>query len=383
MIIWGLYKASRDQVLAPSGQGGVLLFVFVALVIAQFVYYQNTVLTFMFWLVLDMEIRKKENEEKGKNKIESTVYKASPKKGRKVIVPKKSQVRFFLQRIKLPSFGKAKDIQISFKDFPELNLVLNVVLIIIGVGMLGIYYFASRIYLADVAYAKAVRATTAQDTRIKNLEKAVSLNPYQPAYRVVLSQLYLQEVLNEAGKPTQEQDFTKIQNNTAKAIQEAKLAGGFSPNWVRTQETLGVVYRDIQGIAQGARQWAIQSFRKAILLEPNNPVLYTEVGKLLLADQKTSEAQEEFKKALELKPDYVEGLFQLGLIYFNEGKVDEAISQFEKAINLNPFHSNSLYSLGVAYQRQGKNKKALEMFKRVLQLNPGNEDVLNKIKELE
>jgi len=303
-----------------------LLFVLVALVIAQFVYYQNTVLMFMFWLVLAL------------------------------------------------SATKLTEMKISFKDFPELNLIFNVVLIIVGIGVLGMYYFAAQFYLADRAYAKG--------REIENLEKAVKLNPYQPSYRIVLSQLYLQEVLSEIDKPADKQDFAKIQNNTAQAIQEAKLANTFSPNWVKTQEILGMVYRDIQGIAAGAQQWAKDSFEKAIFLEPTNPVLYTELGKLLLAEGKNQEARKEFEKAIELKPDYVEAIFQRGLIYFNEGEVDEAISKFEKAIKLNPRHSNSLYSLGVAYQRRGKDKEALEMFERVLELNPGNEDVQEKIQEL-
>ena len=44
---------------------------------------------------------------------------------------------------------------------------------------------------------------------------------------------------------------------------------------------------------------------------------------------------------------------------------------------------NALYSLGLTYERQGLQEQSLLAFQRVLELNPGNEDIENKIKDIE
>jgi len=187
------------------------------------------------------------------------------------------------------------------------------------------------------------------------------------------------------------------------------------PGQVATWETLGMIYRDIRLVATGAVEWGIKSFEKAISLEPTNPVLYTELGKLLAIDNPAG-AKEKFAKAAELKSDYLDAqiqsaliyerednleeairrmkdlsleypfntevLFQLGRLYFNAKRIDESISQLEKVVNFLPNHSNALYSLGIAYKEKGEKEKAIKVFEKVLELNPGNQDVIQKLSEL-
>jgi superkiller protein 3 len=258
------------------------------------------------------------------------------------------------------------------------------------------------------------------------LEKAINLNPYEVPYKLVIARDYLSKVIAEAQKPPEQIDMNTLSKNVNLAITYAK--GGIinqntikgatelSPQRVDGWETLGMIYRDIQGLTAGALNWGIKSFETAISLEPVNPALHTELGKLYLASNDIEKAKTEFKKAKELKPDYVDALiqdaliyekennldeairemeavvqnfplsiearFQLGRLYFNKDKIDEAISQFETAISLAPNYSNALYSLGVAYQKKGETEKALAQFEKVLELNPGNKNVIQKIEEL-
>ncbi|OGZ18439.1 MAG: hypothetical protein A2Z68_01865 [Candidatus Nealsonbacteria bacterium RBG_13_38_11] len=156
-------------------------------------------------------------------------------------------------------------------------------------------------------------------------------------------------------------------------------------------------------------------FQNAVNLEPTNPILITELGKLYFLSNDIERAKESFNRAKELKPDYieasvqlallyetdnpkeaisqmealaasfpsnVEALFQLGRLYLNNNQTDKAIVQFEKAIQIFPEHSNSLYSLGLAHQRKGDTEKALFYYNKVLELNPGNADVMEKISSL-
>ncbi len=361
-----------------EGKSGIpLLMVFLALVVSQFVYYQNTILAFTFWLVLGLSV---------------------------------------------VSWQKPiKEKSVSFKDFPELSLVFSALLIVLGLGFLGMYFFAAKFYLADIDYKKAV-----ETGEVQNLEQSVSLNPNLPQYKITLARAYLSQALLETQKPEEQRDQVALSNNVYLAITYAKSGqvGGklikgateLAPNRVAAWETSGMIYRDIQGVATGALEWGIKSFGEAIALEPTNPVLYTELGKLYLTSNDITKAKEEFNKAKALKSDYVDASiqlaliaesennleeavremenlvtsfpfdigasFQLGRLYFNSARLDEAILQFEKVITLMPYHSNAHYSLGLAYQKKGETENAIAEFEKVLELNPGNEDVQAKLEEL-
>jgi tetratricopeptide (TPR) repeat protein len=346
------------------------LMTFLALIVSQFVYYQNITLAFVFWLMLGLAVVSWQKP------IEEKV--------------------------------------VSFKNFPELSLVLSTVVIVLGIAILAFYYFGVNFYLADANYQKGLQLLGQE--RVERLERAVGLNPYSPRYRVALSRTYLYEALRELQKPLEERDSRMIENRVAKAIAQAQKATELQPNSVVNRENLGVIYREIMGVAQGAADWGVKSFEAAIVLEPTNPVLYTELGKLYVALGDNQKAKEYFRQAIEKKSDYSEALiqealilekedvleeaiaklegllrenpfnievmFQLGRLYFNSNLVDEAIEQFRRVTILVPDHSNAHYSLGVAYTTKGEKQKAIKEFEKVLQLNPGNQDVIQKLESL-
>ncbi len=352
-------SAGKSELKEGNGMRLSLLVAFLALLAAQFFYYQNTVLAFTFWFVLGLAA-------------------VSLQKPHTLVSPKESN---------LPT-GQAGELRgrpaqekvLSFKNFPEINLVFSTLLVFLSLAVLVSYYFSAKFYLADVNYLKA-QLTAISEERIKTLERVVEMNPKSAIYQVVLARAYWLQILQELDKPQSEIDIAKLQDGAAKAIDRAKKAAEISPNSVLSQETLGIIYRDIQPLAQGAADWAVTYFQKAIDLEPKNPVLYTELGKLYLATD-VQKARENFEKAITLKTDYVDALFQLGILYFNNNQTDEAINQFEKIVNLTPNYSNALYSLGLAYAKKGEKEKAIQYLEMVLQLNPGNEEVINKIEEL-
>lgn len=358
LINWLLLKEAKRKNNHPTAF--VLLTTFFALLLSQFVYYQHTVLVFTFWLILGISMANWKEVFKEKN--------------------------------------------IFFKDFPEIALVLTALLIGFSLVVLVGYFYGAKFYLADINY------------KTQRVEKAVELNPYRSQYKIVLARNYLQKVLEEIEKPTDQQDQVVLSQSVERAIAFSKKATELSPNRVAAWETLGMIYRDIRGIATGALEWSIKSFEKALELEPVNPVFHTELGKLYSEQGNFQKAKKSFNRAKALKPDYIDALiqevliyekednleiairemedlaskfpfnievmFQLGRLYFNGNRIDEAISQFKKVIDIMPNHSNALYSLGVAYQTRGEKELAIEAFEKVLRLNPGNEDVISKLKQL-
>lgn len=363
----------------------LVLLPLIALIASQFIYYQNTILVFSFWLFLGL----------------SPIYNRRDEPCR----------------------------IISLKTSPEKNLVLNFLLIVSIILTLGIYYAGARFYIADARYAKAVQQNASDLTgRIGLIEKAVNLNHHIPQYRITLGSVYLKQALDEIQKPTSEINQTLLQNDVSKAIEEVRAATDVAENNLLAWEARGVVYREIRGLAVGAEKWAIEAFEKAVELEPASPVLRTELGKLYLTQSKTGleeekesyvkKAREEFEEAIKLKPDYLDAniqlglweesqgnikeaiskmeklkasfpaaslqevMFQLGRLYYNDNQLDKAIVELEGVVGLNPLHSNAHYILGIVYQKKGEKQKALKEFEKVLELNPDSQDVQLKIEEI-
>ena len=292
-------------------------------------------------------------------------------------------------------------------------------LVIAGVGLwLWFSYTQARFWLADTAY---------NDFRLsgsrERLLQAVKLNPRRLNYHLALAKDYVNEVKEDivllstpdkSGTITAESK-AKLQTNIQQALKEGQAATAVAPNSVMAWETLGATYRDIRLIAVGSLAPAIRYLTKASELEPTNPVLLTELGKLYLANGQTKEAADAFEQAAKFKSDYWEAqvglaqtydslgesdkalviledlisrqpnadvIYESGRLYYNQGKLDKAIERFTQAIALRPSYANAIYSLGLAYQKQGDKTRALAEFQKVLELNPGNETVKKMMEEI-
>ena len=365
LFLLGLFFLASWIFFRAKNQQGKLhlpfIMAFLALFAGQFVYYQNTVLMFMFWLFL----------------------------GLSMVGMKKD-------------FGELK---YSFKSFPEMGLVFNVVLAVFLAGFLAIYFFAARFYFADLAYVRALKEQN-REAQIKNLHEAVSLNPRQLPYLVSLSKVYLVKTLEEVNNIAESQNSIKVACDFSLAVAYAKgqnvkkmcLFEGAPPEEEITIkgvtqlypesaaafENLGFIYRELTPFALDANKWAIDAFLKTAELEPTNTVIRIELAKLLVIAERTEEAKKEFEKAFELKPDYPdpEAFFQLGRLYYNGKQIDEAILKFQQAILLSPNYANAHYALGLAYIQRGKKELAIAEFEKVLTFNPDNQDVIDKIEEL-
>lgn len=319
-----------------------------------------------------------------------------------------------------------KDFTLSLKKAWELAVASRALLLGLGAVALAALLFAFRFAAADAHYAAAKGAPSSDlSLRIEKTLEASLLNPWQAEYKSSLSRLYSSRALEELRKPDEERNQELISRDVQLAIAFSRgdetESGGIkgatelSPGRVATWETMGAVYRDIS-FAEGAADWAIRSFEAAIALEPANPVLYTELGKLYVAKENFQKAREHFEKAEALKDDFsaaglqlallsekegasetavsklralalrypldTEIAFQLGRLHYNAGRVPEAILQFQRILRITPTHSNALFALGVAFERQERFQDARTQFERVLQLNPGNEAVQEKLRQL-
>lgn len=273
---------------------------------------------------------------------------------------------------------------------------------------LAAFAVSTKYWLADFYF------TQGQDNA-ENLAKAASLNPNREIYKIRLSKHYFDQAKSEMEKAESERDFAGMKSNTEMAKQMAEDAKDTNLNSVAGIENMGIILRDMSQFVTNSETLAIIYFKQAMELEPTNPVLPAEIGKLYLRLESYEEAAQNLEKALGLKQDYHEAefylakaysrtgkekqaltyleklsglykdpeiFFEMGRIFFNLKDYEQAIVYFNKVLSIDPAHANSLYSLGLIHENKNDKKKALEYFAQVLEYNPQNQELLEHISAL-
>jgi tetratricopeptide (TPR) repeat protein len=104
------------------------------------------------------------------------------------------------------------------------------------------------------------------------------------------------------------------------AINQAKSAINAAPYSVVPHETLASIYRDFSEYSSASAALAIAAFENAHKLEPTNPVILSELGKLYIKRGDSAKAEAVLREALNLKPDYTQAILSFASLISSEGK---------------------------------------------------------------
>lgn len=298
----------------------------------------------------------------------------------------------------------------EIKSSSFVSIGISFLFLFILIFGIGIFALASQRYVAEIRYRQGIEAFQKGDnqTAANYLFKSISyINGKQDNYWRDIAQVKLFRISEELQKS--DVSTETITPLVSDAINAAKRATDAAPNNVANWTIRGFVYRQITGLVEGVDEWAITSYEKALALEPSNPYIYTELGRVYLAREDMEKARGQFQKALELKSDYApahfqiaaiyikEGkqneaidkmktaialapldtglMFQLGVLYYQEDRLEEAKIELEKAVSLQDNYSNARYFLGLIYDKQGDSVAAIEQFEKIAEFNPYNEEV--------
>ncbi|MFO1518161.1 MAG: tetratricopeptide repeat protein [bacterium] len=122
----------------------------------------------------------------------------------------------------------------------------------------------------------------------------------------------------------------------------------------------------------GKGEQALAAFQLAGHLDPKNPLIYNNLGNVLLAINKNDEAKKAIEESVKLDPQFPMGPMNLGNIAFQKGQLDKAVSLFYQATKIDPKYPMAYNNLGAAFLRQGKIDKAIKMAKAAVRLDPEN-----------
>jgi tetratricopeptide (TPR) repeat protein len=134
--------------------------------------------------------------------------------------------------------------------------------------------------------------------------------------------------------------------------------------------------------ARGYLDLAVENYRAAINLEPDDVTAHNNLGNAYLNQGRLGEAIEEFHTAVHLNPDAPLTHDNLGYVYFKQGRTDEAIKEYQTAIKLAPGVADVHNNLGYVYFTQGRFKDAAEEYQTALKLKPDFPAALDNMKLL-
>ena len=170
-------------------------------------------------------------------------------------------------------------------------------------------------YTLGSVYATLVPAKIegAYERSIEALTKAKELDPRNPLRLLTLAQLAF-----AAGREQEARTYV------GEAI-------GMKSNYTDALFFLAQI-----DIAAGNTDAAIAASRAIIVLEPQNPVRYFQLGVLLFSNERREEARSALEQAVALDGNYANARFYLALVYDTLGRTSDAREQLDVILATNP-----------------------------------------------
>lgn len=166
----------------------------------------------------------------------------------------------------------------------------------------GVRFWLSQRHFSK---AKQLAQTNLGQETVQQLEKALSLNPLNDAFRLSLAQASLSLANQEAQKEGANQG--EVERLIQQAIEEGKKATFLNPQKTENWLGLGRIYFFLGGIS-GAKDWALNCYQKASELEPDNPRIHELIAAVYYSQGKIAETKTALETALSLtekdSPDF-------------------------------------------------------------------------------
>jgi len=201
-------------------------------------------------------------------------------------------------------------------------------------------FYLAKTTRAEYTFQKSLDAFSRNDaqTTYNLMREAIAQNPYVDRYHTAFSQVNFAIANSISQKPQGEQLTDEERNSVSQLIQQAidsgKNAIALNPTRSSNWELLGSTYRSIMAYAQGADQYAIDSYSQAIALDPLSPNLRVELGGVYFATGNYDQAIEVFKLAVLTKPNLANSRYNLAIAYREKKDYDKAIAEMENVLAL-------------------------------------------------
>ena len=171
------------------------------------------------------------------------------------------------------------------------------------------------------------------------------------------------------------------QNNFSEAEKYFLLAVELDDKYVDAMDHLGIVYRNL-GRYEEAERWYLRS----IEINPYNLVPYINLAVVYRFQGRYEDSRQTYLKAQKIDPEDPEPYFGIGMLYQLVGQYSISIVFLQEAIAR---YNNTLLLCGTLYNQaynfycMEEYEDALKYYKLALLGYPDNEDIKNRIDEIE
>lgn len=290
---------------------------------------------------------------------------------------------------------------------------------LVALGFVGILFAGNR-YRADMAFANAMivdrklsidvskrgkaAAPEEIDTLIQGIGGAIAIDQKNHLYPRALSQAINYKLARIiASAKSEDEARAALQTLPQQAIAAANRSVALNPKDVRNYDNVAQVYQSILPFANDAEKLALDSYKKAVELDPTNPVARFDLARLYLdsavlhkrranvkdmkedvkkkeADAMNAalgEAEKYLNETLELKQDFAPAYFHKATIQSEKGNKEEALKLLDTALvtnarlaQLRSADEGLFYLTGLAYASLNEKDRAANAFRAAFTLRP-------------
>jgi protein O-GlcNAc transferase len=149
----------------------------------------------------------------------------------------------------------------------------------------------------------------------------------------------------------------------------------------------------ILGVIKGVKKKypeALEIFKKALKINPNNSVLHFNIGKAFSEIGEHEKALKFHLNTTKLDPNFPDGWLNHGMCLFNLSRLKESVDSFNKALALNPEYVEAWYNRGNVFFSLNQYELALGSYDEVIRIKPDHSEAwynrgnaLSELKEYE
>lgn len=161
------------------------------------------------------------------------------------------------------------------------------------------------------------------------------------------------------------------QGELAQAANICKNIAKAAPNHFDAQQFYGILSAEL-----GSVQGAVEGFRAAAEIRPDDPDARFNLGNALDESGEWEAAEEAFLEAHRLAPQNADTLLNLGTVQIKLGRVEDAVESFRGAAERNTGNVMAFSNLGRACMENDNFEEAVAAFEKAIALDPENTTML-------
>lgn len=158
-----------------------------------------------------------------------------------------------------------------------------------------------------------------------------------------------------------------IKSDLDGALADLERAAATAPGSASVWNMIGNVQSE-----RGAEREAEAAYKRALDLEPNDPVAYANLAILYLDQDRVKEAKALIDRAMAVDPSFDIGLVARGRYHLQSGELDQAVQDLLAGSTANPAYAQALLLLAGGYFERGEREPGEQALENANRLDPND-----------